>query len=69
MRVKQLSYTRGATINIGDFESVRVDVSATADLDDGEVFDTAYAQLKETVDDAVREEVRRVRGKVAKLVR
>ena len=63
MKITRITYHRGITLNVGDFESVRVDIEASADADDGESFDECYASLKEQVDDAVREEARAVRAK------
>jgi hypothetical protein len=63
MRVTKITYRRGITLNVGDFESVRVDIEATADADKGESFEECYSSLKELVDDAVREEARAVRNK------
>ncbi len=71
MKLKTITYRRGVTLNIGDFESVRVEVGADADvevrvdLDDSEEgnagFERAYAALKATVDEAVGREVTGVR--------
>lgn len=62
MKFKTITYRRGVTLNIGDFESVRVDVEATVELD-GEDFEEAYSAVKEEVDGAVRAEARAIRAK------
>lgn len=66
MRVTKITYRRGLTLNIGEFESVRVDVEATAEVDDEETFADAYAALKDSVDGEVREEARAIRAKTRK---
>jgi len=63
MKITKVTYHRGITLNVGDFESVRVDIEATAEVEDGESFDDCYNSLKDQVDDAVREEARTVRAK------
>lgn len=63
MKITKVTYHRGITLNVGDFESVRVDIEATAEAGDGESFEDCYASLKDQVDDAVREEARAVRAK------
>lgn len=62
-KVTKISYRRGITLNVGDFESVRVDIEAEAEVEDGESFDDAFTILKEQVDESVRTEARSVRNK------
>ena len=62
-KITTVSYRRGVTLNVGDFESVRVDIEAEAELEDDESFDEAFLVLKEHVDEAVRAEARAVRNK------
>lgn len=62
-----ITYARGVTLNIGDFESVRMDLSASAELDDGESFEDAYAALKEKIDATLRQETARVRERTKKI--
>lgn len=62
-KITRISYRRGVTLNVGDFESVRVDIEGEAELDSTESFDEAFSSLKRQVDDAVRTEARAVRGK------
>lgn len=64
MKVNKVRYSRGVTLNIGDFENVRVEIEADADLDD-ESFIDGYRSLKKQVDDALRAEVEAVRSKTA----
>ncbi len=62
MKVRKITYSRGRTINLENFESLRFDMGAEAELDDGESFDVAYQALKSTIDAAVRAEAKRVRA-------
>ena len=66
MTPKSIRYSRGTTVNLGDFESVRIDMSADADLDDGETLEAGMKDLKDQVDELVRAEVRHVRAQIAK---
>ena len=68
-RMTTVSYARGVTLNIGDFESVRIDLKAECVLAEDESFEDGYAFVKEAVDDAVRAEARGVREKVARASR
>lgn len=36
MKIRQMTLTAGRTFNLGNFESLRVDASATVDIEDGE---------------------------------
>lgn len=62
-KVTSVTYRRGITLNVGDFESVRVDIEATGEVESGEDFQKAYETVKDQVDEAVRAEARIVRSK------
>lgn len=49
MKIREVTYSRGETINTGNFNSVRLDFSATAVIDDGETADEAHAKVREFV--------------------
>jgi hypothetical protein len=36
MKIRQMTLTAGRTFNLGNFESLRVDASATVDIEEGE---------------------------------
>lgn len=55
MKISEVTYSRGATINTGNFNSARVDISASARIDDDP--DGAFDRLKEWVDRRVAAEV------------
>ncbi len=63
MNVKTISYRRGATLNIGSYEMVRIEVGMDADLDASEDPDAAYSTLKAQVDGLIRDEVADVRDR------
>ena len=49
VKMTQITYTRGATVNRGNFNSNRVDISVTVEVDGAnpdEVFATAQAWVK-----------------------
>lgn len=58
MRPTKVTYSRGLTLNVGNFESVRIDISVEAEVEPGETFQGAYQAAKKAVDAAVREEHR-----------
>lgn len=64
MKVTKVTYIRGMTINLGDYESLRIDIGAEADVDVDEDFEEARGSLKKMVDSALRTEVRVVRDRL-----
>jgi len=56
MKITDITYARGATINTGNFNSVRLDVSVTAHVDEGEEPETVYARIRDTVNSKVAAE-------------
>lgn len=49
----KVSYSKGRTINTGNYESLRIDVSAEMEADD---FETAYNEARSFVDTKLNEE-------------
>jgi hypothetical protein len=66
MQIRKVSYARGITLNIGNFESVRVDIQAEGEVSSGETFDQAFASLKEEVDEALNDELVFIRKRSAR---
>jgi hypothetical protein len=66
MKVKTVSFSRGATLNVGDFESVKVEVGAEAELEDGESAVQAFDKLRRFVNEQVHQEVVAVRARTRK---
>ena len=56
MKITTITVTRGATINVGNYNNVRFEVSATATVDDGEEAETVYARLRDSVTSKVQVE-------------
>jgi len=56
MQVKTISVTYGRKWNLGSFESMHIEASAWADLDQGEEELGAYARLFAEVKDVVKAE-------------
>lgn len=56
MKIKQITYGRGETVNTGNFNSVRVDVSVTADIEDGDSPEEVYAKVRDAVNSKVAAE-------------
>lgn len=51
----RVSATLGVTHNLGDFNSVRIDVTWADDFEDGEDFDTASERVYRTVEKKVEQ--------------
>ncbi len=49
MELKTISYSHGLTINTGNFQSVRIDVGATAQLIEGDNVHDCFSNLVVTV--------------------
>lgn len=58
MRVTEISYSRGATVNRGNYSNEKIEVSATVQLDPGETEDEAFAKLAKWVRAKVVEEIK-----------
>ena len=69
MKVKSVSFKRGATLNVGDFESVKVEVGADAELDPGESAAEATASLIRFVNAQVYQEVVVIRARANRRAR
>lgn len=60
MRIKELTVTWGGKINLGNYNSAHMEMTASAILDPGEDEKEATAQLWETVQESVRAEARKL---------
>ena len=49
MKNRRLKVSLGRTLNMGDYESYRVDVGLEADVEDGRPFNESYQELFEEV--------------------
>ena len=59
IQFESVTFSYGATVNMGSFNSVRVDVSMTAKLYEGEI-DDAYQTVMDRVKEKVDIEVRKL---------
>ncbi len=66
MKIKSTSVSFGVTANLGNFNSVRVEMSIEADLGDGDVSTTIRARLLEQLQDEVYKAIAAVKGKPSK---
>jgi hypothetical protein len=59
MKFREIHYARGATINVGNFNNVRIEASATVALDPTDDADAAYSKLRDWIEKHVAAEARR----------
>ncbi len=57
MKVKSVTYRRAVTLNMGDYESVRLELGAEAELDEGETLESVHKVLKAKVKEALMKEM------------
>lgn len=60
MQIKEINCCYGGKINLGDYNSAHIEMTATALLDPGEDEKEAMAQLWATVQESVRTEARKL---------
>ena len=56
-RYKEASYSRSATINLGNYESTKIEISVVAEFDKGDNVDGAYEELVNQVDNALKQKI------------
>jgi hypothetical protein len=59
----KISYSNGKTLNLGNYESARVDVSMEIEVDGSGAIENAYTMVKEWVDAKVAEGVKQYEQK------
>ncbi len=57
MKIKTITVGRGLTINLGDYESARLDVSIGIDLDDGDDPDEVYQMASDFIDQKLEQDM------------
>ena len=62
-KIRTLSWSRGATINTGNYNNVRIECAAMIELGDDEDLEQEFKNMKAWVDGKVREEIDRLKGK------
>ncbi len=63
MKITKVTYSRGMSVNVGNFENVRIDISMEAEIGNSPSYNDALQDLKGIVDDKVRQEVRAIRNR------
>lgn len=61
MKVTKVSYRRGATLNVGNYESVKIEISADAELEEGDTPQSVLEALRREVTEEIRNEALVVR--------
>lgn len=59
-KISKIEVTAGKTINLGNYESYRFDVSMTANFRPGEYSDSEYEELKKIVWRKLQEQVAKI---------
>lgn len=62
--MREIKVALGVTINTGNFESIRVDYSETAQVKPGEDIDEARERLYEQVDMFISQKIQEVRSEL-----
>jgi hypothetical protein len=63
MKVTKVFYKRGVTLNVGDYESVKIELAAEAELEDTESMADVVEALRQQVSEEVRAEAVVVRSR------
>lgn len=58
MTFKSITFHRAATVNLGNFNSTKIELGATVELQPGETEEQAFERLSKWVNDKVREQVK-----------
>lgn len=58
MKLSQITFSRGATLNRGNFNSERIDIGATVEIDPGESAEEAFTRLAKWVRAKVSDEIK-----------
>lgn len=61
----KISVTLGYTLNLGNFESLRVDLGVVDARRDGETVDQAFERVYAFVEDKLSEKVKEAKGEIA----
>lgn len=61
LKITTVSYKRSVTLNVGDFESIRVEAGAVAEVEDGDSPDDVWDKLREAVGEEIAHDARTIR--------
>jgi hypothetical protein len=64
MKITTVSYKRSSTLNVGDYESVRIEVGAVAEVEDEDDAEDVFEALRQQVGEELRQDALDVRRKV-----
>ncbi|MCH8963806.1 MAG: hypothetical protein IIB58_02505 [Planctomycetes bacterium] len=67
MKIKTITATRGATINLGNYENRRIEFGVTADVEDDETPEDAMDDLIVWIRARLKREVKEVRESMTKV--
>ena len=62
----RVTYSAGRTISLPNYESLRVDVALTSDMQQGETSEQAWNRIKAKVDARLNKEVKEIQESVRK---
>ena len=62
MKIRRLSFTRGATVNLGNFNSAKFEASAEVELGDEDKLDDVFQRMRDWVTAKVAAEVKAARN-------
>jgi len=69
MKVERIKASTGLTLNLGNYESARVDVGAEAVLEEGDDIRSSYQMLFEICEIEVRDQVQGIQSDIAEKMR
>lgn len=58
LNIRELTYTRAATVNIGNYESRRIEITATIQIDKEDDEENKYASLRTWVLNKLQADIR-----------
>ena len=62
MRIKTITVSRGVTINLGNYESARLDVSVAFELDETDEPDEVYQKASDFIDQKLDQDMEALKG-------
>lgn len=69
MKITEITYSKGQTLQLRQFEPTNIHYSAKAEVEAGEDIAQAYGELKKIVDEMVGVDTEMLTGNTGKLVR
>lgn len=69
MRITEITYSRGQTLQLRQFEPVNIHFSAKMEINEGDEVESCYRELKRIVDIEVATQQEILQGNTGKIVR